>query len=83
MFTLTDASRETFTVYAEDAANWSGNPWVSVGNICPTKEMRGNLGDLVKKGLINIQDCDGDRYVVFTDAGVQYAGTLGIDVTNF
>lgn len=78
---LTPDTIETFTLYAEDAGNWSGNPWVSVGNITCTREMRGNLSDLVQKGLIRIEDAgDGDKYIVFTDSGLELARVLGIEI---
>jgi len=71
---LTEATLATFKLYAEDADNWSGLPWVSHGNISPTKEQRGNLSDLVKKDLIEICDYEGmgrskDMYLAFTDTG--------------
>lgn len=83
---LTAASLETFLEYANDAGNWSDNPWVSSGNISPTKAQRGNLSDLVKKGLIEIHDSEGmgrarDQYLVFTDAGVALAAEHGIQVS--
>ena len=83
---LTAASLATFLEYAEDAGNWSDNPWVSSGNISPTKAQRGNLSDLVKKGLIDIHDSEGmgrarDQYLVFTDAGVALAAEHGIQVS--
>ena len=84
-FDLTAASLETFKIYAEDAANWSGTPWVQ-GNVSPTKAQRGNLSDLVKKGLIAIEDCEGkgrpkDMVVVFTATGKALAESLGISLT--
>lgn len=78
---LTADSQATFALYAEDAGNWDGCPWVSIGNIDCTKAMRGNLSDLVQKGLINIHEDDGDKYVAFTPAGVEYAATIGIDLS--
>lgn len=82
MTNLTAASHEVFMTYAYDAGNWSGNPWVSVGNIQITKEQRGNLSDLVKKGLIQIQECGwGQAFIEFTEAGKQYAAANDIDPT--
>lgn len=82
---LTPASLETFKTYAKDAGNWSGYPWVSHGNVNCTNQMRGNLSDLVQKGLIEIQDSEGrgrakDMYVQFTDAGKALATELGISL---
>ena len=80
---LTPDSLRTFREYAEDASNWSGYPWVSAGNVTVTPAMRGNLSDLVQKGLIHIEDYEGrgrsdDMYVTFTDLGEAYAADLGI-----
>lgn len=80
MNALTAASHDTFMMYAEDAGNWSGNPWVSEGNIQPTKEQRGNLSDLVKKGLIEICDYEPGTYIEFTEAGKAYAAANGIQI---
>ena len=78
---LTKASHEVFILYAKDAPNWSNNPWVSEGNIQPTKEQRGNLSDLVKKGFIKIiGDGEGDTYIEFTPKGVEYAARFGCRV---
>ena len=85
---LTADSLATFKLYAEDAVEWSGNPWVSEGNIEVTKAMRGNLSDLVQKGFIVIEDYGShegsgkahNHYIVFTDKGVKLATQLGIDL---
>jgi hypothetical protein len=76
--TLTPASHETFMLYAEDADNWSGYPWVSDGNVFLTKEQRGNLSDLVQKGLITLGEDGGMNFVVFTEAGRAYAEAHGV-----
>ena len=85
---ITEASKEVFRLYAKDAGNWSGGcGWVSDGNIDPTKEQRGNLGDLVKKGLVKITGDKEDnpsgtgKVLHFTEAGVEFAKMLGIDLT--
>jgi hypothetical protein len=77
---LTPASLETFMEYAWDAGNWGYLPWVSQGNVTCTKAMRGNLSDLVKKGLIVIHG-EGTReaYIKFTPAGVAFAAANGCD----
>lgn len=67
--------------YAQDAANWSGTPWVSDGNIEPTKEQRGNLSDLVKKGFIQIERDDAGTFIVFTETGREYAVAHGVDIS--
>lgn len=79
---LTPASEEVFKEFLYDAPNWSGTPWVSGGNIELTKEQRGNLSDLVKKGLVEIKEADmGDgrtmSYVKFTENGKRVAEGFG------
>lgn len=78
--TLTAASLEVFLLYADDAPNWSGTPWVSEGNIQTDKQMRGNLSDLVKKGLIQIRGMGGSQYIVFTEAGKTLASQHGMSI---
>lgn len=80
--TLTSDSLETFKMYAKDAGNWSGNPWVSTGNISPTKEQRGNISDLIKKGLIKTQNYGEGRglFIIFTASGEALAEELGISL---
>lgn len=77
---LTPASLDTLLEYAFDAGNWSYHPYVSQGNVTCTKAMRGNLSDLVQKGLIVIHD-EGTResYITFTEAGVAVAKAHGCD----
>ena len=77
---LTPASLDTFMQYAWDAGDWSYHPWVSQGNVTCTKAMRGNLSDLVQKGLIVIHE-EGTResYITFTEAGVALAAANGCD----
>jgi hypothetical protein len=84
---LTPASGEVFLQFVEDAPNWSGNPWVSGGNIELTKEQRGNLADLVKKDLVEVKEEDmGDgrtmSYLEFTEKGQRLARAYGYD-TNW
>lgn len=76
---LTPDSLKTFKLYAEDAGNWGGTPWVN-GNVTCTDAMRGNLSDLVKKGLIEIHDYDGEGYVKFTASGKVLAESLGTPI---
>lgn len=82
---LTEDSHYVFMIYAEDADNWGGVPWVSKGNIYCTREMRGNLSDLVQKGLIQcIYDSENkDCAIYFTQAGVDYADRFCIELPCF
>lgn len=76
---LTEASHDLFMEYAEDAGNWGGNPWVSEGNVECGRQRRGNLADLVKKGLIEIAEYEPpDCYVIFTKLGAKYAERNGV-----
>lgn len=79
---LTPASQEVFMKYAKDAHNWSGEPWVSAGNVKCTEAMKGNLSDLVKKGLIEIEEPfgDGQTCVIYTALGIAYAESLNINL---
>jgi len=74
---LTADSLKTFLLYANDAGNWGGNPYVSGGNVKCTKSMRGNLSDLVKKALITIHDSGSDMYIEFTETGKRLASEHG------
>jgi hypothetical protein len=77
---LTEKSIELFRFYADDAANWSGNPWLN-GNRTFTKEDRGNLTQLKKAGLLRTaRDSEFGEYIVFTKEGIEYAATLGIEM---
>jgi len=77
---LTPDSLALFLAYADDAGNWSGNPWVD-GNISLSAAGRGNLTDLKRKGLLETQTDDGDAYIIFTDAGKALAAAHGIDLS--
>lgn len=78
---LTEASKSLFAAYAKDAGNWSGTPLVG-GNVGGSKEDRGNLTDLKKKGLISTFRYEGCDWISFTEAGVAYAASLGITIVS-
>ena len=71
---------ETFLLYARDAQNWSGTPWVSAGNIVATQSIGGYLTDLADKGYLTIEDSYGDKCIMFTDEGVTLATSHGIEL---
>lgn len=85
--TLTAASHDLFIEFAKDAGNWSGAPLVN-GNVEVDKQQRGNLSDLVQKGLVIVDETDDivngrrqiDTWVFFTAAGVEYAAAHGVDL---
>ena len=75
--TITAESKRVFEAYAQDAVNWNGTPLVG-GNVGGSKEERGNLTQLKKAGLITTENNGIDLWVEFTDAGREYAASLGI-----
>jgi hypothetical protein len=77
MNAISQEAKATFMMYAEDAPNWSGVPWVSCGNVSATMAMGGHLTDLARKGYIEIDDSDGDKCIFFTEAGVALAAEHG------
>jgi hypothetical protein len=77
MIKLTAASQALFVELAEDARNW-GSMVPTDGNIDMTSAQRGNLTQLKKAGLIVTQVDEGSTWVLFTEAGLAYAESLGI-----
>ena len=83
---LTERSLQVFKNCAEEANEWGGYPWVCMIPDLDFKRDRGNLSDLIKKGLIRIDDNDGKKNprsmnIVFTDAGRAFALELGITIS--
>lgn len=78
---LTHQSLKVFIACAKEADNWSGEPFVCMIDL-NLKSDRGNLADLVKKGLIEIHDdAEGkpqDMYIQFTELGILLANSYGI-----
>lgn len=80
---ITARSLELFLWYAEDAGNWSGNPWLD-GNRDFTAEDRGNLTQLKKAGLLRTQEHEpGQAYIIFTAKGAELAARHGIDIGEY
>jgi hypothetical protein len=77
--TPTPASLELFLSLANDAANWSGIPLLG-GNVATDKQLRGNLTDLKKKGLLTTFKDEGEIWVHFTEAGKALAAEHGISL---
>lgn len=77
---LTPDSLAVFTLYAKDAGNWAGQPMVANYSKERMKSIRGNLADLVKKGLIVIFESDDCEFIDFTNAGQALAAELGINL---
>lgn len=76
---ITYTSFEVFLAYARDAGNWSGMPLVG-GNVGGSKQERGNLTQLKQAGLIKTEISDGLTWIVFTDAGKQFASEMGCPI---
>jgi len=69
---MTVESKKLFKEFALDAGNWSGIPLVN-GNVEVNRKTRGNLSDLVKKGLVKVVTDSGCEWVVFTNEGKKLA----------
>lgn len=69
---LTTESTNLFISFVEDAPNWSGQPMVDI-----TKEQRGNLSDLKRKGLVETFRDEGCDWIIFTPSGTAFASELG------
>ena len=78
---ITDESKRVFEMYARDAGNWSGTPLVG-GNVGGSKEERGNLTHLKRLGLIFTEVDEGNVWIYFTSKGVEYAKSLGINISQ-
>jgi hypothetical protein len=76
---LTERSKQLFLEYAGDAPNWSGNPLVG-GNVGGSKEDRGNLTQLKKAGLITTFVDEGQTWIIFTQAGKEFAKLHDIEI---
>lgn len=77
---ITDQSLDTFLMYARDACNWNGMPLIG-GNVGGSKQERGNLTDLKKKGFIKTFEEDRKCvFIEFTEKGKTLALKYGIIV---
>jgi len=72
MTNLTDTTLALFDSLADDAGNWSGTPLFD-----GTKELRGNLTQLKRAGLVKSFMDDGNSFVSFTEAGIAFAAERG------
>ena len=76
---LTQLSINLFISYANDACNWGGTPMIG-GNVEQGLSENGSLSDLKKKGLIKTFESDGNQFIQFTKAGIEFAASLGIEI---
>ena len=72
---LTTETQNLFISLVEDAPEWGGQPLIDI-----TKEQRGNLSDLKKKGLIETFRDEGCDWAIFTPAGTELASKLGYEL---
>lgn len=81
--TLTETSKALFIAYAKDAGNWNGTPLIG-GNVGgDVRKTRGNLTQLKQAGLIETfkdEERKSLTWLSFTDAGIDYAIALGVDL---
>ena len=68
---MTDATLKLFKGLVESSSSWNGEPLFE-----GTKEDRGNLTDLKKRGLVETFTDDGCLWVSFTEAGAEKAVEL-------
>jgi len=83
--TLTKKSFQVFIAAAKEAKNWGGEPWICMIPKLNLKHDKGNLSDLVKKGLIEIHDHEEkgrsqDMYLIFTERGKMLATSHNITI---
>jgi hypothetical protein len=79
---LPTASFDYFALLANDAGNWSGNPYFD-GNVSSGRSTSGYVRTLKAAGLIESQYDEDARmsFAVFTDEGIRAAALIGIDLT--
>lgn len=79
---LPAGSYDYFCDLANDAGNWSGNPWFD-GNVSAGRSTPGYVARLVKAGLIESHYDDEQHmaFCVFTVAGIVAAAKIGIDLS--
>jgi hypothetical protein len=70
MTNLSPASHNLMLDLVLDAPNWHGQPLIDI-----TKEQRGNLSDLKRRGFLTTFMDEGCMFAIFTDVGVLFAAT--------
>lgn len=67
---LTPASRKMFDDFIGEAEDWNGQP--CLGELTPQE--KGNLGDLVKKGLVTVEHDKYDKvdWIVFPNVVLEH-----------
>jgi hypothetical protein len=73
---LTPASYDLLISLIKDAPNWEGQPLIDI-----TKEQRGNLSDLKRRGFLDTFREEGCMFAIFTPLGAAFAADVfGINV---
>ena len=79
MTNLTEGTKALFIELVEDADQWNGQPLYQ--HTARDTSANGHLTDLKKKGLVTSCDSEGDIFIDFTDAGIEYAASIGLDLS--
>jgi hypothetical protein len=58
-----------------DAPNWNGQPLIDI-----TKEQRGNLTDLKRRGLLKTFTEEGCQFAIFTEIGIEVAAKVNVKI---
>ncbi len=79
MTNLTEGSKALFIELVEDAEEWSGQPLYQHRE--RDTSANGHLTDLKKNGLVNSWEDAGDIFIDFPDSGIEYAASIGLDLS--
>lgn len=76
LYGLTAESYNLLVSLVKDAPNWEGQPLVDI-----TKEQRGNLSDLKRRGILTTFKDEGCMFAIFTEIGIAFAAdNFGITI---
>ena len=79
MTNLTEGTKALFIELVEDADQWNGQPLYQ--HRARGAADNGHLTDLKKNGLVTTWEDEGDIFIDFTDAGIEYAASIGLDLS--
>jgi hypothetical protein len=73
---LTPESYNLLVSLIKDAPNWEGQPLIDI-----SKEQRGNLSDLKRRGFLDTFRDEGCMFAIFTPLGAEFAAfSFGINI---
>jgi hypothetical protein len=72
---LSPASASLLYDLIKDAPNWNGQPLIDI-----TKEQRGNLSDLKRRGILNTFTDEGCQFAIFTATGIAIAAAVNVKI---